>query len=229
MPLTPTFTPNFAPGNEYFNVLGNFTAPDNSGYGVYASTSSTASNTFHTFNGSDYLKGFDGDDALYAGGGNDIVEGGQDDDIVSGDAGDDFLYGDYQYETTFANGDDFIFGGSGDDYLFGAGGNDELNGGTDDDILEGGTGEDVLIGGAGTDTFRFDVGAEVGFGHIDTIRDFEDGTEKIALANTGGLTSLEKFALSGGAETLIVINGTHGIYLEGVAYADIDGSDFDFV
>jgi len=227
MPLTPTFTPSFAPGNEIFGLTGNFTASDNSGYGVYGSTSSPPmpvyNNTIFTLNGSDYLKGFDGDDSLYSGGGNDIIEGGQGADTVSGDAGDDFLYGDYQYETTFANGNDFIFGGSGDDYLFGAGGSDELNGGADDDILEGGTGNDTLFGGTGADEFRFDMTVENGT--EDRIGDYVDGVDQLLmvdfLSNYTHIFFLDAASVNPSYDGAYVFStdfglNNHGVYIEGL-------------
>lgn len=235
MPITPTFTPTFAPGHSLFEDSGHFTlnwtAPDNSGYSVSGSTSSSTNNTIYTWGGSDWLKGFDGNDKLYAGGGNDIVEGGAGDDTVSGDAGDDFLYGDYQYEASFAKGNDFIFGGSGNDYLFGAGGDDELNGGADNDVLEGGTGNDLLTGGTGSDEFRFDLGAETGVSR-DTITDFTDGVDVIRLVDVPSSYSvyaLDAATYWSGLDGTMVLStdwsgNQHQIYLPGVDETLITGS-----
>jgi Ca2+-binding RTX toxin-like protein len=226
MPLNPTVSYNYPV--TLYDLTGKYTASSNSGHKLSASTSVASNDQFFTLNGHDYLKGFDGDDRLYSGGGNDILEGGAGNDTLSGDAGDDWLYGDYKYEASFATGDDFVLGGSGNDYLFGGGGNDELNGGADEDTIEGGTGSDVLIGGGGADVFRFDVAAETGFGHIDTIKDFKDGTDKVLLAEAASITNLEKYSLNGGTDTLVIINDTHGIVFEDVAPNIIDDSDFMF-
>ncbi|NAZ36602.1 calcium-binding protein [Rubellimicrobium sp. CFH 75288] len=100
---------------------------------------------------------------------------------------DDLLIGD--------DGANRIWGGPGDDRLEGRGGNDTLNGGPGDDTLFGGTGQnrlmggegddrlvsegdDLLFGGAGADTFVFAAPPGEAFGRI---RDFEQGTDRIAL------------------------------------------------
>ena len=60
--------------------------------------------------------------------------------------------------------------------LTGLGGADTLSGGAGDDKLLGNAGDDVLTGGRGTDTFVFNTG-----GGVDSITDFEGGTDKIQL------------------------------------------------
>jgi Ca2+-binding RTX toxin-like protein len=64
-----------------------------------------------------------------------------------------------------------IDGLDGNDSMFGGAGNDELN---------GGSGVDQLYGGEGADTFVFRPGDGAG---RDVIRDFEDGLDRINLAN----------------------------------------------
>ncbi len=71
---------------------------------------------------------------------------------------------------------DIIQGGEGSDLLLGAEGADNLSGGNGNDTLNGGTGNDTLAGGGNADTFSFN-GA---FG-IDTILDFQSGSDKINL------------------------------------------------
>lgn len=55
---------------------------------------------------------------------------------------------------------------------------DTLNGAGGDDTLQGGEGKDVLVGGAGRDSFYF---GEFGNSVLDTISDFESGTDTIEL------------------------------------------------
>lgn len=70
-----------------------------------------------------------------------------------------------------------LTGTAGDDLIAGKDGNDSLNGGAGDDRLIDGAGVDTLRGGAGRDTFVF-----VDDNRLDTIADFEPGTDKIYLA-----------------------------------------------
>ena len=87
-------------------------------------------------------------------------------DILIGNAGDDRLGG--------KGGDDILLGGAGDDLLWGD---------DDDDILRGGLGNDTLTGdnfsgGQGADIFVLATGEG-----MDTIEDFEVGTDVIGLAD----------------------------------------------
>lgn len=89
-------------------------------------------------------------------------------DEVKGTAHDDDRQG--------TNADDFLYGLGGDDSLDGQNGSDMLRGDTGDDVLNGGRGADILEGGEGADIFVFD-----NRDGVDVIRDFEPGTDKIAL------------------------------------------------
>ncbi len=85
----------------------------------------------------------------------------------------------------FDRSDDVINGQGGKDSLDGLSGNDLLRGGTENDILNGGAGDDIVVGGLGQDYFVFDSGknfvaSDLG---IDTITDFEVGTDKIVLGS----------------------------------------------
>jgi Ca2+-binding RTX toxin-like protein len=91
-----------------------------------------------------------------------------------------------------ADAADYIDGGGGNDNLMGNGGNDTLIGGSGDDTLIGGLGNDTLIGGAGndrltggndTDYFFFNTALNAS-NNVDTITDFEQGTDKIQLSKS---------------------------------------------
>jgi serralysin len=91
--------------------------------------------------------------------------------------------GDYIFATDGAN---VIKGNDGGDRLFGFGGNDLLEGGEGADWLIGGAGKDTLTGGAGPDSDRFAFSDILDSGITaasrDVITDFEDGVDKIHLA-----------------------------------------------
>ena len=61
---------------------------------------------------------------------------------------------------------------------YGDAGDDFLHGGNDDDNLHGGKGSDRLYGQRGQDTFVLVSGEG-----LDTIADFEDGTDLIGLVD----------------------------------------------
>ena len=111
-------------------------------------------------NGNDDLFGNDGNDDLFGNDGNDRLLGGNGADRLHSGAGDDRLMGD--------KGRDELIGGEGDDFLFGDGGMD---------TLLGGLGNDVLRGGAGQDTFVLTTGEG-----MDSIKDFQPGTDKLGLS-----------------------------------------------
>lgn len=112
--------------------------------------------------GSNKMFGFGGNDTLNGLGGTDTLEGGTGQDVLSG-----------------GKGNDQLLGGSGNDRLTGDSGADRLDGGAGKDTLSGGTGKDTLIGGAGDDLFQFKD--RPGKTNADTIRDFGQGNDRIAL------------------------------------------------
>ena len=103
----------------------------------------------------------------------DVLYGNTAANTIQGGDGDDVLFG--------LDGADILLGWAGDDLLHGGDKNDRLEGGDGNDWLFGGDGYDTLIGGAGADTFVFDPKLSGSA----TVADFEQGTDKIALANTG--------------------------------------------
>ncbi|MCB1516973.1 MAG: hypothetical protein KDJ19_05075, partial [Hyphomicrobiaceae bacterium] len=128
-------------------------------------------------NGANTIAGNDGDDNLKGLGGNDQILGGKGDDDIRGGDANDILRGGNNIDTLRGdNGNDIVHGGSGADFLFGGNANDRLRGGDGSDELQGDRGNDVLRGGGGKDTFIFGKGFDK-----DSVRDFTDNTDQIAL------------------------------------------------
>ena len=100
--------------------------------------------------------------------------------------------------------DDSLTGNSGNNNLTGRDGNDVISGGEGDDFITGSNGTDILTGGEGSDRFVYLSPSEGG----DTITDFAQGTDKIAVVSAvfgGGLPVGElpesRFSLGSGATT----------------------------
>ena len=98
-------------------------------------------------------------------------------DCINGGSGDDLLYGNEGQDTL--NGDD------GNDSIYGGKDSDILNGGAGDDWLFGDGGQDTLIGGLGSD--RFVLNSNSG---VDTVLNFEVGTDKFVLGGGLGFDAL---------------------------------------
>ncbi|MCA0042066.1 hypothetical protein LA304_01035 [Celeribacter sp. ASW11-22] len=117
----------------------------------------------------------------------------------------------------------------GNDALYGDAGNDTLRGQGDDDLLDGGTGNDLLYGGTGSDIFLFADGDG-----IDTIGDFDalDPLEQIDISAVSAIENWDDLAenhLIDHAGTVeIFIDDGQSIFLQGVAFEDLDASDFLF-
>tara|TARA_B100002003_G_scaffold241841_1_gene264040 strand:- start:235 stop:906 length:672 start_codon:yes stop_codon:yes gene_type:complete len=115
---------------------------------------------------------------------------------------------------------DVLDGFGGDDNIRGGLGADRIFGGDGRDVLVGGKGRDVLVGGDGRDVFRF--GARDG---KDTIRDFEDGRDKIELSRAVSFRDLEFDDARNGAS--VAFGGTE-IVLRGIDAEDLGRGDFLF-
>ncbi|MES2497760.1 MAG: calcium-binding protein [Pseudomonadota bacterium] len=123
--------------------------------------------------GSDYVNGNAGNDTIAGGDGSDRIQGGADDDRLSGDAGNDTINGN--------RGNDSIDGGDGNDSLRGGQGDDTISGGAGNDMLAGDLGIDRLTGGDGIDRFIFASGGSPIGASIDSVTDFQQGSDIIAL------------------------------------------------
>jgi len=148
--------------------------------------------------GADVLVGGDGDDKIVGETGGDRMEGGLGDDafrlddttdriIERSGQGHDTVYTSVSWKMA-ANVEDVIVvykvgmritGNALDNLIKGNSGADRLYGGNGDDTLIGGALRDTLSGGAGTDKFVFDLLSKSA--DRDTIKDFETGTDKIAI------------------------------------------------
>ena len=115
--------------------------------------------------------------------------------------------------------------------FYGYAGNDTLISGSGDDLLDGGTGNDTMVGGLGNDTFIFNTA--LGATNIDTITDFESGTDKIGLSKAimtalgpvgSNLSDAAFYAAAGAVKGLQ--NDDRIIYdtTTGALYYDADGS-----
>jgi Ca2+-binding RTX toxin-like protein len=100
-------------------------------------------------------------------------------------------------------GNDTLRGNDGNDVLAGGAGSDLVYGGLGNDNINGGSGVDYFSGGAGIDYFAFKAltDSNTTYG-IDTITDFQDGTDKI------DLSTLDASGISSFADLIITNNGT---------------------
>jgi serralysin len=124
-------------------------------------------------------------DTLIGNLGKDVIYGTIFNDNLNGSNGADRIYASLGNDRLDGNGgDDILEGGSGKDSLNGGQGNDKLYGGLGDDILVGGRGSDILVGGDGADQFIFRRG-DSSKEDLDTIQDFQLGSDKIIFKNWG--------------------------------------------
>ncbi|MGR3781935.1 MAG: M10 family metallopeptidase C-terminal domain-containing protein [Albimonas sp.] len=129
-----------------------------------------------------------------------------------GGGGDDRLTGNAARNT--------LKGGGGDDLLRGGGRGDRLAGGAGADLLDGQGGDDRLKGGGGIDEFRYARG-----GGADRILDFEAG-DLVVMARVKGFGVLE--IADAGGDAHVTGKGVD-LLLKGVAAAELDAGDFQFV
>ncbi len=151
-------------------------------------------------------------EAIRAGDGNDLIIGSKNNEVFFGQEGNDSIDG--------GKGDDFISGGFsglkeyGDDILFGNKGNDSIYGHGGDDLIEGGKGKDSLYGGDGNDTFIVSLKSGKGKKNIDTIKDFEPGSDFIYIHGSAKGMYLQAHGdddyLMKGKHLLAVIEGQAG-------------------
>jgi hypothetical protein len=143
--------------------------------------------------------GAEANETIYGSRADDIINGGEGDDWIGG-GGNDFLV---QLSGRFLwdrDGNDQFDGGDGNDQLYGYAGNDSLKGGIGDDRLEGGRGNDILTGGTGLDTLIGGAGIDAFVVQsladgLDTVLDFEVGTDLIDLRGIFSGLTLSPFAL----------------------------------
>ena len=187
------------------------------------------------------LTGSSQNDILVGNVGANILEGGAGDDILRGSLGADTLRGgagidiasyadsDARVIINLANG--YRNGGdaTGDTFssiegLLGSAYNDILVGGAGANVLEGGAGHDILRGQQNSDTFIFRFGSG-----IDSIVDFEVGTDKIDISSFGfgSFDALLNVTADINGSAHIALNGLEDVvHLNGVQKDDLLAGDF---
>jgi hypothetical protein len=151
------------------------------------------------------------------GNGANILNGTLGNDTLNGGNGNDTISGGY--------GKDNLNGGNGDDSLLGEFSNDSLVGGNGDDLLNGGQGMDILTGDRGSD--RFVLAVATG---SDTITDFNDGEDRLALSGNLSFAQLTiaQGTGSNNADTLISVTDSQELLaiLTNIAANTINSADF---
>lgn len=160
--------------------------------------------------GNDILVGTVESDRLNGGANDDVIYALSGDDILAGGNGNDKIYG--------QSGNDAIDGGAGNDTLFGGNQFDRLDGGDGDDYLDGFNGISVYTGGSGSDRFIFNNDT-----HVDWVKDFEPGVDKIGLSDGITFAQLE---ITGNVNSFIAVNGDRIGVLLGVNPNNLDTSSF---
>lgn len=95
-----------------------------------------------------------------------------------------------------------VWGGRRDDVFIGSSKTDYFFGGDGDDVFVGGAAWDSLQGDAGADRFVFSAGSDV-----DSIQDFQPGTDRVDIS-AFGYHSLDDMFAAGGSITAIDVFGT---------------------
>lgn len=202
-------------------------------------TGNNEDNYLFGLGGNDMLIGADGNDGFEAGDGDDTVIGGEGNDFFDGGLGDDLLDGGNGFDRALfssASGGVTVdlaagtsVGGTGADTLIsieavdGTVFTDTIIGDGADNVLSGRAGDDFLTGAGGADTFFFTAGWDV-----DTITDFEDGTDIIDLFRLSFSDVSQLGIVQNGANAEIDLGNGDMIILENFSSALLDNSDFDF-
>ena len=196
--------------------------------------SATAADTFYGDNEDNALVGLGGDDIFHGDAGGDSLDGGTGTDTAyyflsagpitvsladgtgqGGNADGDVLISiENLIGTQF--GGDTLTGNDVSNFINGYGGNDTIN---------GGLGNDSLAGGVDNDTFRY---TDVNFG-FDYIGDWQDGFDKISIANNVALDMTTLFLTQINASRWFVAIGSAGITVNSASAFTLEASDFLFV
>jgi Ca2+-binding RTX toxin-like protein len=185
----------------------------------------------------DLIRGFTGADSLRGRGGDDLIYGNQNDDQIYGNLGNDTLYGGQDNDAMFGGqNDDVVYGNFADDQIYGNLGDDTLYGGQDNDALFGGWGQDHLYGNKGNDTLTGGINADrFYFGNLsdqDTITDFDDGVDLIAIASnvngSGIVSTADALAASSqvGDDVIVDLGGGHQVTIEDFSLGNLGTDDF---
>ncbi len=193
--------------------------------------------------GNNVLGGGAGDDVIYAGPGNDILWGGAGADRMHGGPGDDIYHvgdaGDVVLEGADIGTDEvrsnvsfnlnahsqyleiLTLTGTGD--IDGTGNSQDnlICGNAGQNRLDGGLGNDLLEGGAGADTFVFRSGCGA-----DTILDFEDGADRIAVLS--GASAFGDLDIAASGEDALVTFADVSIVFSGTDHSRLTADDFLF-
>jgi Ca2+-binding RTX toxin-like protein len=227
----------FAPSGVYvlFADLGNATG-DAAGDSEFSSIESIVGSAFDDTIGmgdfNDTLAGGGGNDVLLGNGGGDKFFGNDGFDTVSyalAQSGVYVFFADLGNATGDARGDsefssiESIVGSAFNDIIGMGDFSDTIFGGAGNDILLGMGGNDTLWGGAGNDFFAY---TNTGFG-ADTIRDFQDGLDRIDFSRVAGVNfaSLAITSVAGGVQVGL---GASSILIAGASVSQISAADFLF-
>jgi Ca2+-binding RTX toxin-like protein len=232
---------NLATGTatDGFGDTDTFTSIENAIGSIFSDdiTGSSAANALSGEGGADSLYGGGGIDTLDGGAGADDLYGGNGADALIGGDGIDYArYDDANYGNLVINlgnpganngaakGDTYtgiegIVGGAGNDTVTGDAARNYLQGGGGVDTIDGLGGNDVLTGGSGArDNFRFTTA--LGASNVDSISDFEHGTDKIVLsqavfAGIGATLDASEFGGAADPNNYIIYNqGTGKLFYD---------------